>query len=117
MNVKMTVIDIVACILWILGKTRMLLSVWLPDRKRVSLPHNHIVSLCSSWCARHMTAFGSMPKTQTKDIKITEDLTQYVKDTRALWPLVEEARQQKIAGFKGPFAIIDCRRSSVEGLI
>ncbi len=54
-----------------------------------------------------------------KNIKITEDLTQYVKDARAkLWPLMEEARRQKkITGFKEPFVIIDGRRISVEDLI
>ncbi|ROL46834.1 hypothetical protein DPX16_0477 [Anabarilius grahami] len=53
-----------------------------------------------------------------KKIKITEDLTQCVKDARAkLWPLEEEARRQKkIAGFKGPFAIIDGKRISVDDL-
>lgn len=53
-----------------------------------------------------------------KKIKITKDLTQCVKDARAkLWPLVEEAiLQKKIAGFKGPFAIIDGKRISVDDL-
>lgn len=54
-----------------------------------------------------------------KNIKITEDLTQYVKDARAkLWPLVEDARRKKkIAGFKGPYAIIEGKRISIDDLI
>ncbi|XP_049891295.1 uncharacterized protein LOC126384333 isoform X2 [Epinephelus moara] len=43
-----------------------------------------------------------------KNVKISEDLTQQVREARAkLWPLVEEARKHnKRAGFSGPFAII-----------
>lgn len=47
-NVKMTVIDLLSCILWILCKTWMLLTVWVPDRKMVLLPHNHAITLCNS---------------------------------------------------------------------
>lgn len=47
-----------------------------------------------------------------------EDLTQYVKDTRAkLWPMVEEVKKQKErAGFSGPFAIIAGKKVSVDDL-
>ncbi len=51
-----------------------------------------------------------------KHVKITEDLTQHVKDARAkLWPLVEQARKEgKLAGCSGAFAVIAGRRISAQ---
>lgn len=50
---------------------------------------------------------------QTKNIRITEDLTQRARYARnKLWPLVNQGRLEgKRAGFQGSIAVIDEKKS------
>ncbi|XP_044038635.1 uncharacterized protein LOC122869550 [Siniperca chuatsi] len=80
---------------------------------------NHAALLYSFYHEHVVIVFGQTPNTQflkQKKIKITEDLTQHVRDARAkLWPLVEQARKEgKLASYSCPLAIIAGRRIAAQ---